>query len=256
MSKWYSRSALVMPDRHIDTHDPYYDELLLKVEDDVQDDDIILLGDIVEGAATARHRKNREQREAFQRERDAANAWLDAWDNVKEWDRKVYLEGNHEENLRRYILDEAPALEGMISWPELLSLEERGWEWIPYRSYYQYGKVRLAHDVGHAGKTAAALNLAATQHNIITGHTHRAHLLYEVNAFGESHFSCTLGHGVGSKIAEDYVPQLKLGQYHQAFGRLLIEEDGFTHFQFIPVINDGFIKKCVVNGKLHKVRMR
>lgn len=254
---WCERSALIMPDRHIDTQDPHYDELLIKVQDDVQDDDIILLGDHVEGAATSQHRKKLEQRAAFKREKNAANAWFDVWDNIFDWDKKIYLEGNHEENLRRYIKDNAPALEDEISWPEKLHLDERGWEWIPYEGYYQYGKVRLAHSVGHSGKTAVFQNLAAAQHNIITGHTHRAHVIYQTNAFGESHFSCTLGHGVGHKLAEDYTNKLKRGDYHQAFGRLFIEKKtGFTHFLFVPVIDSDSYKMCMVNEKIYKVKIR
>jgi hypothetical protein len=57
---------------------------------------------------------------------------------------KVYIEGNHEDRLTRYV-EEYPELEGKLSVQKDLNLAKRNWIWVPYKSDYNIMGVSFTH---------------------------------------------------------------------------------------------------------------
>lgn len=99
----------------------------------------------------------------------------------------VYIQGNHEQRLDRYLWSNAPQLAGItaISVPELLGLKKRRISYVDNikrmcdgQQPYSLGKLFVLH--GHEKKvTMGAINLSRLYYtkcgnNVIVGHHHRA----------------------------------------------------------------------------------
>jgi len=87
--------------------------------------------------------------------------------------RLVYLEGNHEGRITRYI-DAHPELEGLIEVPTVLKLAQRRWEWVPSWSrgeLFSLGNCSFHHGLfcndHHAKKMVQRFGLS-----VLYGHTH------------------------------------------------------------------------------------
>lgn len=82
--------------------------------------------------------------------------------------RKIYMYGNHEEFIERYI-DKIPELEGFAEIERNLNLKE--WEIIPYRQTVKVGKIYFHHGeytgIHHANKMVQTFG-----RNIVYGHCH------------------------------------------------------------------------------------
>jgi len=109
----------------------------------------------------------------------------------------VYLEGNHEDRLQRYLMDRAPELWGsMLTTPELLQLKEFGIEWWGKKPYWINSHLVVVH--GHvvrkwSGYSARAL-LQEYKCSVIMGHTHRLGTYYESGANGREWVGVENGH--------------------------------------------------------------
>lgn len=85
----------------------------------------------------------------------------------------VYLEGNHEERVERW-LDENPMFDGYFNIPKALNLDKRGFKWVrawTNNEIYSIGKANFVH-----GKYTNQYHPAKMAHyygdNIFYGHTH------------------------------------------------------------------------------------
>jgi hypothetical protein len=159
---------------------------------------------------------------------------------------KVFIEGNHEDRLPRYLADKAPELYDLdaLQIPHLFGLQ--GWVHRKYREDYKLGKLYAVHDIGYAGRYTAQRVLDTYQHNVVSGHTHRLSYCVEGNAAGESHMSATLG-WLGDARAADYMHRIKaMKDWQLSFGvGWLTPKTGVVHVQPVPIVN----YKCVVGGK-------
>lgn len=91
----------------------------------------------------------------------------------------IYIEGNHEERLTRY-LENDPTFEGQVSIESDLRLSDDGWLWVPYRSYYVCDSVGFTHvPFNKRGPICGAdINKKCADVTIVScvyGHTHEAH---------------------------------------------------------------------------------
>src|SRR5690606_24766656 len=128
---------------------------------------------------------------SFDQELDVVDALLDQLDELGAVD-KLYIEGNHEDRLRRYLMKN-PALHGVVSTERLLHLRERGWQFIPYKHHDKRGAIHCTHDVGAAGRNAVFRALDTYQHSGVTGHTHRFQYIVEGSAVGDVKVSAMFG---------------------------------------------------------------
>jgi len=155
----------------------------------------------------------------------------------------VFLEGNHENRLKRYISERAPALFGITDVPSLFRIKERGWRFVPYGDFYKRNRVTYVHDLGHSGKNSMGPTLQAAGGNVIYGHTHAAGIIYQGHQGSQGHFCMNVG-WLGDYRKLDYMNKMKaIRQWRLGFG--LVEEVGnlvFAHF--VPILN----YKCHVGG--------
>lgn len=196
---------LICPDVHAPYHSRKAWACFLRVARGWKPDGCVALGDFGDFCEVSSHPKDPKKRIPFSREVAGVNTALDELDAALGWNCwGEFLQGNHETRLERYVADKAPVLDGIVrSWDELLRLQERGWNVVPYKESIQIGQLRLTHDVGRAGVNSARASLLDTGANIAFGHTHRLIAHYQGQLFGNPHVGITCG-WLGDPMAIDY----------------------------------------------------
>lgn len=235
-----------------DTHSPYLDNrafnLTLQVARAITPSRCVILGDFQDCATISTHSKDPSRLHNFKVELATTSKLLDRLDAVG-FKQKVYIEGNHEYRLIRYLQDKAPELIGLgVDMPSLLKLESRGWEWVPYKTTYQIGHLNVTHNVGSgSGPLAAKKAREIVEGNIIIGHNHAMATYYSGNAKGKTRIGASFG-WLGDKSRVDYMHRLEVDRNWQLGFGLGYEVAGVFHIQAVPIID----YTCVVNGELYR----
>lgn len=235
-----------IPDTHVPFHDKRALGLLHKVAASFKPHETVILGDFGDFYSVSSHSKDPRKERSLLREVDAVLAELA---KIEQWSstRRVYVCGNHEQRLERYLADKAPELYESLLLPDVLGLGSR-WEWVPYRQHTKIGKVYATHDTGTAGAVAHTKAHADFQDNIVIGHTHR--LAYSVvgNAKGKPHVAAMFG-WLGDRTQADYMHTIKARRdWALGFGLGYRTPDGTTYLTPVPIVN----YTCLVEGKLFK----
>lgn len=232
------KHILVVPDTHVPFHDKIAWEATLGVIRQVQPWGVVIIGDFCDFYALSSHTRNPQRKTLLQDEIGQTNHELDRLEEAYPGP-VAFVEGNHEDRLRRYLWDRAPELMGAVTIPELFRLEERRWIHVPYRHCLKIGKVTYKHDYGgKAGKYAAEQSLEGFGGNLVIGHTHRGKVTYlgEGRPDGSPHFCLNVG-WLGDLEQMDYTdPDKVRREWQTGFGLVTYSENGLAHAQFIPII--------------------
>jgi predicted phosphodiesterase len=236
-----------------DCHFPYQDyagfNLMMEVAKDFKPDHVIILGDFIDMYSVSSHDKNPKRTGRLEEEITASVKAL--W-RVKALGAKnnVYIEGNHENRLARYLMNKAPELWDRINIPTVLALDKLGFEFIPYRSHYQLGKLFLTHDTGKAGVYAHKQALDAFHRSVIIGHTHRMGYIIQGDASGDKHVGAMFG-WLGDEKQVDYMHNINaIKDWTLGFGvGYLNPKNGFVYIVPVPIVK----YTCVVEGKLYSI---
>ena len=241
--------VLFVPDAHIPYHHTAGWTLMLMAAADLKPHTICVIGDLADFFGVSDHLKDPRRARQLEQEVAEVNSALDQLDSLGA-QRKIFVEGNHEDRLRRYLEAKAPELFGFVDVPSLFSLDRRGWEYVPYHEYTRIGKLFVTHDVGAAGKYAVYQCLATYEHSIVTGHTHRLAYIVEGNAVGEYKVSAQFG-WLGDVDQVDYMHRAKAKKdWALGFGvGSLDPSTGYVYLTPVPIVNGS----CVVNSKLYTV---
>ncbi len=238
---------LFVPDAHIPYHHAAAWALMLKAAADLKPQIICVIGDLADFFGVSDHLKDPRRARQLEGEVAQANDALDQLDALGAT-RKIFIEGNHEDRLKRYLEAKAPELFGFVDVPGLFRLGKRGWEHVGYHDYTKIGKLFVTHDVGAAGKYAIYQTLATYEHSIVTGHTHRLAYIVEGNAVGEYKVAAQFG-WLGDVDQVDYLHRAKAKKdWALGFGvGYLDPRTGYVYLTPVPIVNGT----CVVNGKLY-----
>lgn len=122
---------------------------------------------------------------------------------------RIYIEGNHEERLTRYTQNHPELSDVSFTIPSLLSLRERGWEWIPYRHYRNINGIYFTHiPFGKlreiSGKDICSKAESVTVNSTVFGHTHELHTSC-IHKQGMKHLQQILNVGCFFEQDEEYV---------------------------------------------------
>lgn len=242
------KSVLILPDTHRPYHDKRAWNLMMNVAKKLKPKTVVVLGDFADCFSISSHSKDPNRALRLDQEIKDVNKGLDELDDLGA-DEKIFVAGNHEYRLQRYMQDKAPELFNFLGIHELLKLKTRNWHYVPYKTDTKVGKIHFTHDVGHAGRNSVFQCLDTFQHSNVTGHTHRMAYIVEGNAVGEHKISAQFG-WLGDVTQADYMHQAKAKKnWALGFGiGYLNEETGAMHLVPIPIIN----YTCVVNGKLFR----
>lgn len=235
---------LFIPDTHIPYHDQRAWKLLLKVASSWKPDIIAILGDFADFYSVSSHDKDPGREASLFSEVKQVRLALDQLEALRA-KRQIYIQGNHEQRLERYLMTKAPELFSSVTCRGVLNLSKQ-WEWVPYREYTNIGKVFLTHDTGTAGTTAHQKAQADFQNNVVIGHTHRMALSIHGSARGEAHVAAMFG-WLGDASQADYMHSIKAKRdWALGFGIGHKRQNGTVYLSAIPLV--GYT--CVVDGVL------
>lgn len=235
-----------------DCHRPYHDKrawnLFIKAMTDWKPDILVCLGDLADFYKISRFKKNPTRENTFDDEVADVNSALDELDALGA-ERKIFVSGNHEERLASYLQEKAPELFSFVTVPKLFRLEDRGWEYVPYKEAIQLGKLWLTHDVGIAGRYSVFRAADTFQHPVVMAHTHRLVYVVEGNATGESFPAVQFG-WLGDVEQVDYFHKVKVKrEWSLGFGTgLLDDETGHIYLTPHPIVD----YKVCVDGKRYE----
>ena len=237
---------LFIPDSHIPYEDKVAFELMLKAGRSFRPHHTIIKGDFADFYDVSDHSKDPNRRFKLNEEVDRVKERLD--DVLSLGARNnVYVAGNHEDRLERYLREKAPELFNMISIPKILELKEKGFKYVPYKQAYKIGKLNITHDTGNAGRYAHYKSLDDFQHNIVIGHTHRVGYAVEGDANGNRHVTAMFG-WLGNVEEIDYLHRVKaIKNWSLGFGIGYLEpKSGIVYLVPVPIIKNT----CLIEGKL------
>lgn len=120
----------------------------------------------------------------------------------------VYLEGNHEDRLTRYVNID-PTFEGAVGIEKDLSLKDRGFSWVPYKTVLNIRGINFCH-VPLSGNGRAISNPNVCQKalrlfagSVVFGHTHTLDVACE-HRHGSKHLAQALSVGCFFEHVDEY----------------------------------------------------
>jgi hypothetical protein len=224
--------------------------LALDALEDIGVDELILGGDFMDFYSVNAHGKDPDIKLLLSDEITCGKKRLEELQKRFKRARRIYLEGNHEYRLARYISKVAPDLFGVYDLRLLLDLEKYGFEFIPYGPYQKYkvgGSQLIArHEPIGGGVHAAFQSVTKAGASIVSGHNHRIQEYQICNIKGEylrgisSGCLCDKHHSV-----MQYVPNFH--NWQLGFVVVTVLEDLFFAHN-IPIIN----YHCEVGDTIYK----
>lgn len=220
---------LVIGDAHTSEHDTDKDlerfSLLSSLIVDQEPDHIVIIGDFLTLNCLSFWDKDKRQKmegRRYNKEIENGNIALGLMQNgyLLENDKRrenkkklycptiAYLEGNHEERLRRYLAKD-PTFEGIVSVPKNLKLDKRGINWVPYREWHYINDIGFTHIPHGKVKEISGVDICRKAANVtikscVFGHTHELHTsCFHVE--GMSHLQQVLNCGCFIGKKEEYV---------------------------------------------------
>jgi len=247
------KSAIILPDVHMTDRLPKDYIVVRRFIKTYKPNKVILLGDFMDVASLSAwdmDKKRIMEGRRFKKEIDAANIELDYLQKhtTDEKGGVVYLEGNHEWRVSRY-LDKNPEMEGMMEIPEQLDLKGRGIKWYPYlkqsQKPFKLGDMHFIHGM-YTNQYHAKKHLMSLGCNVCYGHKHETQTAMQNMAMQKTYMATGLG-TLGDK-APDYLKG-RPGNWINQFA--IFEWDTDTgHFNLTPI---NVIKnKFIYNKKLYK----
>lgn len=248
------KTALIVPDCHIPDEDKRAYDLMLKVALDLSLDEITLLGDYGDFYFVNGHGKHPMLANTLVEEVTRILFRLDELDKLFPKVKKVFLEGNHEFRLERYIQNVAPGLFGVTETKNILKLDNRpNWKFIPYGPnqchHVLNSYLRARHEpLGNSAKLTASRALCS----LVYGHIHRIEESHAVGLDGTNHVAFSVG-WLGDKRKDKVFGYVK--NHHQwqlGFGIVRVDTNTrlFYH-QKVHILNIGRKYSCLVDGKFY-----
>ena len=248
------RLAVLWPD----THEPYSHAkavaLALNVISDLSSslDEIVFLGDFADFYAVNSHGKHPGMMHLLVDEVDKVNFSLDLIDSTFPRVRKVFLEGNHEFRLERYLINVAPALFGVTDLNFLFRFNQRpGWTVIPYGPEQRFRVLGSNLHARHEPlASSAAASLKQSMCNLTYGHIHRIESATHVTLPGKTLTNFSVGWLGDCRKKEVFGYVKGHHRWNLGFGLVWVDtETNEFYAQTVPIHSDI---TCVVNGKRYR----
>jgi len=233
--------ALIIPDLHIPHHNQAVVNSYLQLANDIRFDKIIITGDFMDFGCISHWNKNRHKTLEMKRLKSdyiIGNAILDEFDKRLPKDcEKHYLMGNHEK-WTDDLLEEMPALEGMIEPEEMLQLKERGYKTYKYNQLVKFGRLYITHGI-YAGTNPIKKHLDELKVNILFAHTHTLGMRLSSSPAREIAFA-GYNIGCGCDLAPEYNKDRPNAWTHGlAVGYFY--DNGYFDIDLIRVIDGRFV---------------
>ena len=168
------KTYLVVTDIHVPHQNVPAVKSILKLMDDIKFDGLVNMGDFLDCGCISHWNKTRHKTVEGQRLKADfinANSLLDEFDKrLPKGAEKYYLCGNHELWLND-IVEEYPALDGLLDLQSALFLEKRGYKFTKYNDFIELGRLHLTHGM-YATTNSVKKHIDELKVNVMFGHTH------------------------------------------------------------------------------------
>jgi len=227
---------MIFSDLHCPFHDPRAVKLLIRVAADIKPDLLIAAGDLCDAYSLSKFAKDPKRKTNIVDEIKTMHGVL----SILDAPHKKYILGNHEDRLRKYGWQTAPAVWGFLRDHHDFGMKNLGWDMIPYNQSFKTGDLVVAHDFGRIGDGAA--KHAAILHpdkKVVIGHTHK------ISNYKEAH---TLGWlGDVDKIDYMHLDVIK-DEWRHGFMVGTLDKQNRAHLK--PVGINNYV--CHVAGKIYE----
>jgi hypothetical protein len=224
-----------------DFHFPFEDKKAVKCFNSlislIQPNNVILNGDLLDNYNISRFDRNPNRKENLQYELDKVVEFLTKLRD-KHQGKIVYLFGNHESRMERYLHSQAKELSSLrcLELPQLLELDKLDIEWRPYGEPYHLNKNTLiTHGTtvrAKAGYSGSAESLKHGNFNGVSGHVHRLGINYYKTYRGNSFW---IENGCLCKLDQDYINPFTV-DWQQGCS-VLTEIGNLTVPELVPINN-------------------
>lgn len=196
MPKRAHRNIIILNDIHFPYHDEDILESVMHYIYDSQVDMVILNGDTLDCEALSTFQDS--DRASFSEELDLARSFIKQLTKIARHNNSdcefVWIDGNHEARLEKYLIRQAPELLGLsvegnkvLSIRNLMGLDELGWQYLSYSEflalpgdlYIQHG-----HKVSKHSSSSVGNSMRDQGGSVIIGHVHRLGAFYVTNRLG------------------------------------------------------------------------
>ena len=234
-----------------DTQFPFADYKTLlpvgKFWNDFAPDLEIYNGDTLDFYGCSDFSKNPSRLFNLQDEIDETHRWLAGRAEANPDARRILIQGNHEDRLRRWLWKKGPELSSLrsLEFDSLLRLDELKMESLPYMSAVDFLGYRVEHGwKASGGDTPYPINVSRymatkTGSSGLCGHTHRASVYCWTNASGTHSYTEN-----GCLCSMESMEYAANPNWQQAFSIGTVWK-GKLHTQLVQIYPDGF----AVNGE-------
>lgn len=159
-------------------------------------------------------------------------------DLSKSINRGIWIGGNHEDRLRRYLWKNAPAVARLDGedFASKFKVLHYGFEYLEYGEAFHLGKLMVTHGdlVSKHSAYTAKLNFEKYGTSVLTGHTHRLGIYYRRDVHG---VHAAYENGCLCKLTPEYV---SYPNWQQGFSVVHVDTaTGFFNVQQIPILPGG-----------------
>jgi hypothetical protein len=234
-------------------HDPKALSCMLQFAADFKPHDVILGGDILDCGPIARHHNKGKPRktEGFRLLRDAEECReniINPLQSLVPRDGQLsYIVGNHEDWIED-LLDEDPALEGLVNIRKLLNLGTR-WNVIEQGRGIQYHKLYFLHgDTIKGGEHCAKAGVLNYERNVRFGHFHTLQQYTKTSPIDAE--VAKTGVAIPCLCSKDvgYMERIP-NKWVQGFEWGYVDDGGGPFEDHVAIIIRG---NAVINGKLYR----
>lgn len=225
------RTFLVTADHHVPEQNEPALRAIYQLMDDVAFDGHIILGDFMDMGPIGHWNKNKKKSMEMKRLKEdyiVGNAILDEFDKrLKDGAEKFYFYGNHEDWYFQ-LIEEMPALEGLLDPKEELHLVERGYTVYTQLNYIKkMGKLNLTHGM-YTPMHYVKKHIDEFKSNIMFGHLHSPRMRFE-SAVG--HEVAMAGYCLGClcDMNPNYMKN-RPNKWAHGFGIIYFYDDGSGQF--------------------------
>ncbi len=235
-----------------DTQIPFQDHKTLravhKFWNDFQPDLEVYNGDIIDMYSVSSFDKNPTRAFKLQDELDDTYEWLFSRAEANPNARRIFIEGNHEDRLRRFLWKEATDLSSLrvLNFEELMRFKELGMEDLTYMSVLDFLGFRIQHGwKASGGSTPWPINVGRFMaqkegSSGLCGHTHRASIYCWTTSRGSHSY---VENGCLCRFDLEFAP---FPNWQQAFSYGEVK-NGKVHTKLVQIYPDGFI----ANGEFY-----
>lgn len=239
---------IIVNDTQIPFQDPKTLQAVHKFWDDFNPDLEVYNGDIIDFYSISSFDKNPTRAFKLQDELDDSYAWLFSRAEANPNARRIFIEGNHEDRLRRFLWKEAADLSSLrvLNFEELMRFKELGMEDLTYMSVLDFLGFRIQHGwKASGGSTPWPINVGRFMaqkegSSGLCGHTHRASIYCWTTSRGSHSY---VENGCLCRFDLEFAP---FPNWQQAFTYGEVK-NGKVHTKLVQIYPDGFI----ANGEFY-----